>query len=832
MDALSAPFMPLEAAPDGRKGKGKKRREAAEAPSGASDAEAKRAKQADAEQQGAGDGGGEAAQPLGESEEQAQTQAVQFVGLRSVRRNKEQQKGREREKRERYVGAGTKAGAGARGGGGKQRRKKATKSSVVYLGRLPHGFYEDELHGTRAHAGAWECRGRNQVRVGTVRISIVPGQRVPDDGFQRKGIGASVQFGSALRSLLSFSRRDLWKIEKAHTRSSTASLLPPLCVASSSCLSTSSPLLSPHALSLDPLCVAPLPPLRIPLSASPYPRAPPPVRAGFLSQFGEIEQLRVVRNPKVRRGRAGQGGGWRRTGAAGGEWERRGEKRERKRKGWGEEKREGGVGEGRERRGRGEWGGEGKEWGRRGTEGKRGFGEREESTEVYVTFSLPSLPATIPSLPLSLPPLPFHFAPSHPSSPSPHPALPSTSPPACVCGGACGAGGEQTGRSRHYGYVKFAAPEVRARWAAPCAATPFLGVAGWGEEGSGVASMHENLPHLTLLPLLLPLPSLCPPPTPYPLHSTPPLVAAIVAECMDNYLLFGHLLKTHLVPAARADRDQLFYTPHKNPAEVSQPKAVETWQDYSEQARKQSKKLSATMKRLKAAGIQYDFHPKPKAARPEGGMHQRFNEAGEAAPAPAPTPGPDAAAGKGKGAKQTGGAKEPGKAKEQKQKRKEKVGKVDGQGEKSAGDAEAGTQEQEGNGVKEVQAEGGDGLAETKVSSGGVSEATVEGEEKTGGEEDVVARAKAVAARLKQEADKFAQVLGKDAVDAEEGGTREGGAGEDDVGAEAVDEPWSDEHEEEEELLHEEQDVEEEEDEQSDDSEGEGGSDVDGGDED
>ncbi|CAI5524573.1 unnamed protein product [Closterium sp. Naga37s-1] len=485
MDALSAPFMPLEAAPDGRKGKGKKRREAAEAPNGASDADAKRAKQADAEQQGGGDGGGEAAQPLGESEEQAQTQAVQFVGLRSVRRSKEQQKGREREKRERYAGAGAKAGGEARVGGGKQRRKKAVKSSVVYLGRLPHGFYEDELH-------------------------------------------------------------------------------------------------------------------------------------GFLSQFGEIEQLRVVRNPK-------------------------------------------------------------------------------------------------------------------------------------------------TGRSRHYGYVKFAAPEV----------------------------------------------------------------AAIVAECMDNYLLFGHLLKTHLVPATRADRDQLFYTPHKNPSEVSQPKPVETWEDYSEQARKQSKKLNATMKRLKAAGIQYDFQPKPKAARPEGGMHQRFNEEGEAAPTPTLTPttatatatAAGAAAGKGKGAKQTGGAKE------QKQKRKGKVeGKVDGQGEKSAEDAE-GTQEQERKGVKEVQvqAEGGDGLAEKKVSSGGVSEVTVEGEEKRGGEEDVVARAQAVAQRLKQEAEKFAQVLGKDAVDAEDGGAHEGGAGEDDDGAEAVDEPWSDGHEEEEELLHEEQDVEEEEDEQSEDSEGEEG---------
>ncbi|GJP61863.1 hypothetical protein CLOP_g18982 [Closterium sp. NIES-67] len=481
MDALSAPFVPLEAAPDGRKGKGKKRREEAETPSAAGDAEAKRAKQADAEQQSAGDGGGEAPQAEGEAEGQAQAQGVQFVGLRSVRRSKEQQKGREREKRERY------AGAGAKGGGGvavkQQRRRKVAQSSVVYLGRLPHGFYEDELH-------------------------------------------------------------------------------------------------------------------------------------GFLSQFGEIEQLRVVRNPK-------------------------------------------------------------------------------------------------------------------------------------------------TGRSRHYGYAKFASPEV----------------------------------------------------------------AAIVAECMNNYLLFGHLLKTHLVDPAMADRDQLFYTPHKNPPEISQPKPVATWGDYREQTSKQSKKLNATMKRLKAAGIDYEFQPKPKAERPDQGLHQRFNEAGEATPAAA---APKAQGAK-QGATQKGDKKVAKKEKKQKEKKEEKEGKEEEEGKKKAGDGEAGKQAQEGKDGKEVQVEAAGGEGKEGTTGVAIESAGNDGVKK--GDEDVVARAKAVAERLKQEADKFAEMLGKGAVDAEEdGGAREGGEGEDEESEEdkerekIQEEPWSDEHEEEEELLHEEQDVEEEEDE-SEGSEGGGNED-------
>lgn len=102
-------------------------------------------------------------------------------------------------------------------------------------------------------------------------------------------------------------------------------------------------------------------------------------------------------------------------------------------------------------------------------------------------------------------------------------------------------------------------------------------------------------------------------------------VARVVSETMDNYLLFGHILKVKLIPTEEV-RDDLFVGADRkftvvdwqgiNQQKANEPKTRKTWNEIQERAKERREKAA---ERVKSLGIDYVYQsatatPKKEAA--------------------------------------------------------------------------------------------------------------------------------------------------------------------------------------------------------------------------
>ncbi|KAF5098992.1 hypothetical protein D0Z03_001102 [Geotrichum reessii] len=90
-------------------------------------------------------------------------------------------------------------------------------------------------------------------------------------------------------------------------------------------------------------------------------------------------------------------------------------------------------------------------------------------------------------------------------------------------------------------------------------------------------------------------------------------VARVVSETMDNYLLFGHILKVKLIPTEEV-RDDLFVGANRkftvvdwqsiNQQKVNEPKTRQAWNEIQDRAKERRDKAA---ERLKSLGIDYTY---------------------------------------------------------------------------------------------------------------------------------------------------------------------------------------------------------------------------------